>query len=167
MYVGWHWQSICFLTLLYLVVFRGGIRPVQTYLGKHDLNVTHLNGECFQNLVFNLVLHNTVFHNFKGYDGHLLMQAVSRVQGEIKCIQNNTEKYLSFSLGNLRFINRVNFLLSCLDSLVKGSDPQSFKITEKRHKDEEKRTLLLHKGIYYPYEYMECFERFGKAKFPA
>ena len=43
-----------------------------------------------------------IFHNLKGYDGHLLMQAMARVQGEIKCIPTNTEKYISFSLGNLR-----------------------------------------------------------------
>ena len=42
-----------------------------------------------------------IFHNLKGYDGHLLMQAMARVQGEIKCIPTNTEKYISFSLGNL------------------------------------------------------------------
>lgn len=28
-----------------------------------------------------------VFHNLKGYDGRLLMQVMSRVHGEIKCIQ--------------------------------------------------------------------------------
>ena len=63
-----------------------------------------------------------IFHNLKGYDGHLLMQAMARVQGEIKCIPTNTEKYISFSLGNLRFIDSFNFLLSSLDKLVKGSD---------------------------------------------
>ena len=44
-----------------------------------------------------------VFHNLKGFDGHLLMQAKSRVQGEIKCIPNNAEKDILFSLGDLRF----------------------------------------------------------------
>lgn len=107
-----------------------------------------------------------VFHNLKGRDGHLLMEAMSRVQGEIKCIPNNTEKYISFSLENLRFIDSVNFLLNSLHSLVKGSDPQSFKITEKRYKHEERRTLLSKKGIY-PYEYMVCFESFGETKLPA
>ena len=52
-----------------------------------------------------------IFHNLKGYDGHLLMQAMARVRGEIKCIPTNTEKYISFSLGNLRFVDNVNFLL--------------------------------------------------------
>lgn len=81
----------------------------------------------------------------------------------MKCIPNNMEKYISFSLGNLRFINRVNFFL---DSLVKDSDPQSFKITQKTYKDEEKRMLLTKKGIYL-YEYMDCFKRFSEEKLPA
>ena len=63
-----------------------------------------------------------IFHNLKGYDGHLLMQAMARVRGEIKCIPTNTEKYISFSLGNLRFVDSFNFLLSSLEKLVKGID---------------------------------------------
>lgn len=106
-----------------------------------------------------------VFHNLKGYDGHLLMQAMSRGNGEIKYIPNNMEKYISFSLGNLRFIDSVNFLTFSLDSLVKGSIPESLKITEKWQTDEEK-WLLLKKGIYL-YEYMDSFERFRETKLPA
>ena len=104
-----------------------------------------------------------IFHNLKGYDGHLLMQAMARVRGEIKCIPTNTEKYISFSLGNLRLIDSVNFLLSSLDKLVKGSD--EFPIMKKLMPEENKRRLLLKKGIY-PYEYMDSFERFGEAKLP-
>ena len=87
-----------------------------------------------------------IFHNLKGYDGHLLMQAMSRVQGEIKCIPTNTEKYISFSLGNLRFIDSVNFLLSSLDKLVKGGE--EFPIIRKTIQDPRKQRLLLKKGIY-------------------
>ena len=104
-----------------------------------------------------------IFHNLKGYDGHLLMQAMARVRGEIKCIPANTEKYISFSLGKLRFIDSVNFLLSSLDKLVKGSD--DFPIMKKLMPEENKRQLLLKKGIY-PYEYMDSFERFGETELP-
>ena len=103
------------------------------------------------------------FHNLKGYDGHLLMQAMARVQGEIKCIPTNTEKYISFSLGNLRFVDSVNFLLSSLDKLVKGSD--EFPIMNRMMLKENKRRLLLKKGIY-PYEYIDSFERFGETELP-
>ena len=104
-----------------------------------------------------------IFHNLKGYDGHLLMQAMARVQGEIKCIATNTEKYISFSLGNLRFIDSINFLLSSLEELVKGSD--EFPIMKKLMPEENKRQLLLKKGVYL-YEYMDSFERFGETKLP-
>ena len=104
-----------------------------------------------------------IFHNLKGYDGHLLMQAMATVRGEIKCIPTNTEKYISFSLGNLRFIDSVNFLLSSLDKLVKGSD--EFPIMKKLMPEENKLRLLLKKGVY-PYEYMDSFEKFDETKLP-
>ena len=48
-----------------------------------------------------------MFHNLKGYNAHILMQAMSQTEGagELKCIANNMEKYISFSLGNLQFIH--------------------------------------------------------------
>ena len=91
------------------------------------------------------------------------MQVMARVREEIKCIPTNTEKYISFSLGNLRFVDSVNFLLSCLDNLVKGSN--EFPIMHRTVPEENKRRLLLKKGIY-PYEYMDLFERFGETELP-
>ena len=85
------------------------------------------------------------------------MQAMARVPGEIKCIPKNTEKYISFSLGNVKFINSINFLQSSLDKLVKSTD--SFPIMQRTFMEEDKRRLLLKKGIY-PYAYMDSFERF-------
>ena len=88
---------------------------------------------------------------------------MARVQGEIKCIPTNTEKYISLSLGNLRFVDSVNFLMSSLDKLVKGSE--EFPIMHSIVAEENKRRLLLKKGIY-PYEYMDSFERFCETKLP-
>ena len=64
-----------------------------------------------------------VFHNLRGYDSHLLMQAISKVEGRVSCIPNNTEKYISFSLGQLRFIDSAQFLLAPLDKLVAANKP--------------------------------------------
>ena len=104
-----------------------------------------------------------IFHNLRGYDAHLLMQAMARVPGEIKCIPNNTEKYISFSLGNVKFIDSINFLQSSLDKLVKSTD--SFPIMQRTFREEDKRRLLQKKGIY-PYEYMDSFERFDETALP-
>ena len=70
-----------------------------------------------------------VFHNLRGYDSHLLMQAISKVEGKVSCIPNNTEKYITISLGQLRFIDSVQFLLACLDKLVVANKPEAFQIT--------------------------------------
>ena len=75
-----------------------------------------------------------VFHNLRGYDSHLLMQAISKVGGAVTCIPNNTEKYISFSLGQLRFIDSAQFLLASLDKLVSAN--KSFKIINTFQPDE-------------------------------
>ena len=59
------------------------------------------------------------FHNLRGYDSHLLMQAISKVENRVSCIPNNTEKYISSSLGQLRFIDSAQFLLASLTSWLR------------------------------------------------
>ena len=81
------------------------------------------------------------------------MQAIGKVAGNITCIPNNTEKYISFGIGNLRFIDSAQFLSASLDKLVLNTNAESFKITAQYYRDAEKRKLLLRKGVY-PYEYI-------------
>ena len=100
-----------------------------------------------------------VFHNIRGYDSHLLMQTISKVEGRMNFIPNNTEKYISFSLGQLRFIDSAQFLLAPLDKLVAANQPSTFQITARYEPDHQKRTLLIRKGVY-PYEYVDTWERF-------
>ena len=106
-----------------------------------------------------------VFHNLRGYDSHLLMQAISRVEGRVSCIPNNTEKYISFSLGQLRFIDSAQFLLAPLDKLVAANPPETFQITAQYEPNQQRRELLLRKGVY-PYEYMDSWERFADTRLP-
>ena len=80
-----------------------------------------------------------VFHNLRGYDSHLLMQAISKVEGRVSCIPNNTEKYISFSLGQLRFIDSAQFLLASLDKLVAANPPGAFQITAQHEPNRERR----------------------------
>ena len=106
-----------------------------------------------------------VFHNLRGYDSHLLMQAISKVEGRVSCIPNNTEKYISFSLGQLRFIDNALFLLVSLDKLVAANPPEAFRITAQHEPNRERRELLMRKGVY-PYEYMDTWDRFTEPKLP-
>ena len=157
-------QETCLFCADLLLVpnFKDSVRDHDHMTGKYR-GAGH--NECNFKLKLNpkTMLIPVIFHNLKGYDGHLLVQAMARVRGEIKCIPTNTEKYISFSLGNLRFVDRFNFLLSSLEKLVKGID--EFPIMQRRFPEENERRLLLEKGIY-PYECMDSFERFGETQLP-
>ena len=38
-----------------------------------------------------------IFHNLSGYDSHLFVKNLGFTEGNIDCIPNNDEKYISFS----------------------------------------------------------------------
>jgi len=103
-----------------------------------------------------------VFHNPRGYDAHHLMQTMSQLNKEVKCVANNMEKYITFSVGGLRFIDSLNFLQGSLDSLVRATPKELLKITSTISKGSD---LLYKKGIY-PYEYMDSRERFNETRLP-
>ena len=106
-----------------------------------------------------------IFHNLKGYDAHHIMSGIAEVQSDLKCIPNNMEKYVSFSLGKLRLIDSLGFLQSSLDALVGTNKPESFTIMASHEEDPTRRKLLLQKG-HYPYEYMDAWSRFEETALP-
>ena len=99
-----------------------------------------------------------VFHNLRGYDGHLLMKSVGKYKKRrLSVIPNNSERYISFTLGRLRFIDSFQFLGTSLGNLVTnlaadGAD--AFKQLAQYTPDPVKRELLLRKGVY-PYDYVD------------
>ena len=103
-----------------------------------------------------------VFHNLRGYDAHHLMQAMLHLQKEVKCIANNMEKYITISVGGLRFIDSFNFLQGSLDSVVSATPKEALKITSTISKGSD---LLFTNGIY-PYEYMNSWGRFSETSLP-
>ena len=101
------------------------------------------------------------FHNLKGYDSHLIMQAIGKMKNKrLNCIPQNHENYISFSMGKLDFIDTFQFLSTSLEKLVlnlakEGSEKfiHLRHYVEKEHPGfiEEKLKLLMRKGVY-PYE---------------
>ena len=49
-----------------------------------------------------------VFHNFAGYDSHLFIKTVGNSEGDISCIPNNEENYISFTKQVIvdKFVNK-------------------------------------------------------------
>ena len=58
-----------------------------------------------------------IFHNLKGYDGHLIFKELSRFNNlKIGFIPNGLEKYMAFIINeNLVFIDRMQRMNSILD----------------------------------------------------
>ena len=100
-----------------------------------------------------------VFYNLKGYDSHLIMQKIHTTKGNITCIPNNAEKYISFSVGQLKFLDSFQFMASSLEKLVDATDKSDFKLARKEFGD--KTEILICKGVY-PYEYINSLERFNE-----
>ena len=128
------------------------------------------------------------FHNLQNYDAHLFVRALGLMDEvlSIKCIPNNDEKYISFSLKfelkritkwdpkgeewieiilkhEIRFLDSFKFTLAGLDGLVKNLSLEDLKETNRFFG--EKIDLVSRKGVY-PYDYMDDFEKFKKQSLP-
>ena len=123
-----------------------------------------------------------VFHNLSGYDSHLFIKNLGVTEGNINCIPNNEEKYISFSKDivvgeytskngkivdikqQLRFIDSFKFVASSLDKLVENLDKHCCVNTGTFYKGKQ-LSLLMRKGVY-PYEYASSCARFDDKQLP-
>ena len=60
-----------------------------------------------------------IFHNLKGYISHLIIQHITR-EYALNVIPTTSEKFLSFQIGNLRFLDSLQFLTASLDTLIQS-----------------------------------------------
>ena len=84
-----------------------------------------------------------VFHNLSGYDSHLFIKNLGFSEGNIDCIPNNEERYISFTkrvqVGSytkkeetkplhhqIKFIDSFKFMATSLDKLVNNLPKDAF-----------------------------------------
>ena len=108
-----------------------------------------------------------VFHNLRGYDSHLIMSTIGKADKKITCIPNNMEKYVSFSLGCMDFIDSFQFMSASLEKLIcnlskEGQDKFPHMST---HFGVDNIGLLLRKQVY-PYDYFDGPEKFAETTLP-
>ena len=108
-----------------------------------------------------------VFHNLRGYDSHLIMQAIGKTSKKLEVIPNNLEKYVSFSMGNLVFLDSFQFMPSSLDTLVSNLAKEGLSKFAyiSKHFSEDQLPLLLRKGVY-PYDHVDGPNVFGETRLP-
>ena len=57
-----------------------------------------------------------IFHNLRGYDSHLIIKEISKLNVKISVIPNGLQKYMAFTVNrNLIFIDSMQFMNSSLD----------------------------------------------------
>ena len=106
-----------------------------------------------------------LFHNLRGYDSHLLFQKLNYKQGKISVIPNNSERYISFTAGRLKFLDSMQFLTASLETLASQlSDTDQCNLS-RAYPDPLKRKIVSEKGIYC-YDYMDSMKKFDETKLP-
>ena len=123
-----------------------------------------------------------IFHNLQGYDGHLFIKQLSRLQGDLSCIPSTEEKYISFSKSikvgeyysnkfgkmfpinfEIRFLDSFKFLQTSLANLVSNLTKEDFHNTN--HVFKKNVDLLTRKGVY-PYDYVSSLDKLLETSLP-
>ena len=104
-----------------------------------------------------------IAHNMKNYDSHLIIKGYERgVSLDISVIPSNTEKFIAFQIGKLRFLDSFQFLTASLDKLVDTLPEDAFKLTSKF----SPAPHLTKQKAVYPYEYMTDLSKFDEPRLP-
>ena len=107
-----------------------------------------------------------IFHNLKGYDSHFIIKKLGK-NFNIGVIAQNFEKYISFTIDALKFLDSFQFMSSSLDKLSNNLTKDKFIYTDLEFKDQTPTELeLLKKKGVYPYSYMDSFNRFDETELP-
>ena len=106
-----------------------------------------------------------LFHNLCNFDAHVLCESLGQFKNyRLRCIPQTSEKYVSFSLGDLRFLDSFHFLPSSLEMLVenlKQDGLDAFPHLLSGFDQKQQAQLPVRKGVY-PYEYMDSFHKFDE-----
>ena len=107
-----------------------------------------------------------IFHNLKGYDSHFIIKKLGK-NFNISVIAQNFEKYISFTIDALKFLDSFQFMSSSLDKLSNNLTKDKFIYTDLEFKvyTPTELELLKKKGVY-PYSYMNSFNRFDETELP-
>ena len=122
-----------------------------------------------------------IFHNLQGYDAHLFIKQLAKIEGKLDCIPCTEEKYISFSkhikVGEyrhisgdinpitfeIRFIDSFKFLQSSLGNLVSNLSLEDFHNTKSEFK--KNISLLTRKGVF-PYDYVSSIDKLLEKQLP-
>lgn len=109
-----------------------------------------------------------IMHNCRGFDSHLIMSTIGKYKKDIKVISNSMEKYISFQVSKLRFLDSYQFMSSSLETLIENlaqDGLKHFKLLKRAFPNEDHARLLLRKNVYC-YDYIDSHDKFKETSLP-
>jgi len=117
-----------------------------------------------------------LFHNLKNYDAHFVLKHFEKKYVEhhgedgrvsfddVEVTPQNSEKYLQFQIGNLRFLDSFQFLSTSLVSLLLKCGKDNFVHTTAQLGTDD--DIIFAKGVY-PYSYVDSRKKFAETRLPS
>lgn len=138
----------------------------------HHLGVVNLRKVLCKKCNFLFRKTNSIpvyFHNFSGYDSHLICTKLGYDEEDIYLIPSTSEKYVSISKKinatiGLRFLDTFKFLGASLDELV-GNLPKE-KIHDLREKISGYNIDKLTRKQVFCYDYLSSYDRLEEESLP-
>ena len=84
---------------------------------------------------------------------------------KITCIASNSERYITFWFGGLRFIHSLQFMNASCERLVESLTRDELKFLHKLITGPKQHELLFQKGVY-PYDYVDGPAKLEKTQLP-
>ena len=168
------WETHKAATRCYLC--KGAFNKKNCKVRDHDHRTGKYRGPCHNNCNINYFTNRylpIVFHNLRGYDSHLILKKAFEVVGaeKINAIPNSGEKFMTFSIGDMKFIDSLQFMASSLDKLTESlkmkndDDPYMKFHNMKKHFNKDEMELICRKGSY-PYEFIDSWEKIHHPELP-
>src|SRR6267154_1983228 len=114
-----------------------------------------------------------IAHNMRGYDSHLIIKHMQKklTVKDIDVIASNTEKFIAFQIGQLRFLDSLQFLNASLDAFVLNlkkdvASCSPFSLTRRHFPDDDSFTRITRKGVY-PHKYIDVKDKFDENCLPS
>ena len=106
-----------------------------------------------------------IFHNLKGYDGHLIFKELNNFDVTIDVTPKTIEKYMSIIVNRtITFIDSMEFYKGSLDDLASNLDDKDFKYLMSEFLNDELETLK--RKDPYPYEWVDSHKKFDYPSLP-
>ena len=107
-----------------------------------------------------------VLHNGKNYDTHLIIQAIKGQHGKVSVVANNMEKYVTFSIDRLKFVDSYQMMMTSLSELADNLNDGDFLELSTVFPDPKDFQLLRKKGTF-PYDWFSSLEKLEVSELPS